>query len=68
VLLRTDVWPRGDLALANSMNHVFGVSVKSTDAAFMEMAEAWRPWRAVAARLLWRHYLSDDYERDSRRR
>jgi DNA-3-methyladenine glycosylase II len=23
-----------------------------------DLAEAWRPWRAVAARILWHHYLS----------
>jgi DNA-3-methyladenine glycosylase II len=24
--------------------------------AFQALAEAWRPWRSVAARLLWSHY------------
>jgi DNA-3-methyladenine glycosylase II len=56
-LLRPDVWPPGDRALAVSMGRVYGLSdAPSTDEATAR-AEAWRPHRAVAARLLWHEYL-----------
>ena len=55
-LLRPDVWPRGDLALRTAAAEVAG-SPKPTDAELAETAERWRPHRAVAARILWHHYL-----------
>lgn len=55
-LLRPDVWPRGDLALRTAAAEVAG-SAKPTDAELAETAERWRPHRAVAARILWHHYL-----------
>ena len=58
VLGRPDVWPRGDLALNKAMMDVMGLeSVPDNDKA-EEIAERWRPWRSVAARILWHHYLS----------
>ena len=59
VLLRPDVWPSGDLALAVSAHGVFELPRRPTDAELRDMSEAWRPWRAVAARLLWHKYLCD---------
>lgn len=55
-LLRPDVWPRGDLALRTAAAEVAG-SPKPTDAELAQTAERWRPHRAVAARVLWHHYL-----------
>ena len=55
-LLRPDVWPRGDLALRTAAAEVAG-SPKPTDAELAQTAERWRPHRAVAARILWHHYL-----------
>lgn len=55
-LLRPDVWPRGDLALRTAAAEVAG-SARPTDAELAETAERWRPHRAVAARILWHHYL-----------
>jgi DNA-3-methyladenine glycosylase II len=57
-LLRPDVWPPADIALAAAMQEVKGLDRRPTTAEMAETAEAWRPWRAVAARLLWHHYLS----------
>jgi len=57
-LLRPDVWPRGDLALAAAAQEVKGLPIRPSQAQLHDLAEAWRPWRAVAARLLWHHYLS----------
>jgi len=57
-LRRPDVWPHGDLALAVAAHHVKQLPVRPTYDALTAMSEAWRPWRAVAARILWHHYLS----------
>jgi DNA-3-methyladenine glycosylase II len=57
-LRRPDVWPPGDLGLHKSMAEVRGLkSVPSSDQA-ATYARRWRPWRAVAARLLWHAYLA----------
>ncbi len=58
VLLRQDAWPAGDLALAIAAQEVKGLPTRPTPAELEELAQAWRPWRAVAARLLWLHYLN----------
>lgn len=56
---RQDVWPRGDLALLKAMRDLKGLSDVPGDGAAAEIAEGWRPWRAVAARILWHFYLSE---------
>jgi DNA-3-methyladenine glycosylase II len=55
---RPDAWPSGDIALATSARDVLGLDARPAPAALLELAERWRPWRAVAARLLWHDYLS----------
>jgi DNA-3-methyladenine glycosylase II len=55
---RRDVWPRHDLALASAMRDVKRLRSLPTPERQLEIAEAWRPWRAVAARLMWHHYLN----------
>lgn len=57
-LLRPDVWPRGDLALALAVQHVKKLSRRPTEDELSMMSRAWQPWRSVAARLFWHHYLS----------
>ena len=57
VLGRPDVWPVGDIALAESVGAVKGLA-RRPDATEMErLADRWRPWRSVAARLFWHDYL-----------
>jgi DNA-3-methyladenine glycosylase II len=58
VLLRPDVWPAGDLALALAYQRLKGYPVRPGTQELAAIAEGWRPWRAVAARLLWHHYLN----------
>ncbi|MGH6854869.1 MAG: DNA-3-methyladenine glycosylase family protein [Aestuariivirga sp.] len=53
---RSDAWPAGDLALQVAAQHLFGLGKRPSGRELMEMAEPWRPWRSVAARLLWSHY------------
>jgi len=54
---RPDAWPAGDLALAVAAGEVKGLAARPTPAELGSLAEPWRPLRAVAAHLLWHHYL-----------
>src|SRR2546423_5526239 len=55
---RADIWPSGDLALVAAIREVKRMrSLPSADRVG-RIARAWSPWRAVAARVLWHHYLS----------
>jgi DNA-3-methyladenine glycosylase II len=56
-LRRPDIWPAGDLALQIAMQRVKQLVSRPTLAEMETLAEPWRPWRAVAARLLWHRYL-----------
>lgn len=56
-LRRPDVWPRGDLALASAARDVKRLDGLPTLDEQRQMAQAWTPWRSIAARLLWAHYL-----------
>jgi DNA-3-methyladenine glycosylase II len=53
---RADVFAPGDLALQEGARMVFDLPERPRPAALRRMAEAWSPWRAVAARLLWAYY------------
>jgi DNA-3-methyladenine glycosylase II len=55
---RPDAWPSGDLALAVAAAEVKRLPARPSPLDLDRMAELWRPWRAVAARLLWHAYLS----------
>jgi DNA-3-methyladenine glycosylase II len=58
VLGRPDVWPVGDLALATAIGESLGLGRRPDRAEVIALGEAWRPWRSVAARLLWHDYLA----------
>lgn len=58
VLRRPDVWPAGDLALATAAFSVKRLKERPTPEALTKLAEPWRPFRSVAARMLWQHYLA----------
>lgn len=54
---RPDVWPGGDVALREMVGRFDGTdrpSVREMEA----RGERWRPWRAMAARVLWASYLA----------
>lgn len=57
---RADIWPAGDLALAVSAKDLLSLKRKPTPDELETIAERWRPYRAVAARMLWQHYLFRD--------
>jgi DNA-3-methyladenine glycosylase II len=56
-LMRPDVWPHGDQALVTGAVELIGLDVRPTFDELSAIAERWRPFRAVAARVLWHHYL-----------
>ena len=57
---RPDIWPIGDIALASASQAAHGLPVRPTQEELALRAEGWRPWRAVAARILWHGYLSGE--------
>jgi DNA-3-methyladenine glycosylase II len=58
VLLRPDIWPSGDLALAQAIQNVKRLPERPNLRKLDEIAEHWKPFRAVAARILWHAYLN----------
>ncbi len=56
-LRRPDVWPQGDLALASSLFEVKRLDRSPTKEEQEALTRGWAPWRSVAARILWAHYL-----------
>ena len=53
---RADVFAANDLALQEGAKLLFGLENRPKEREMRAMAEAWSPWRAVAARLLWAYY------------
>ena len=53
---RADVFAPGDLALQEAARILYDLPERPKPRAFREMAQAWSPWRSVAARLLWAYY------------
>jgi DNA-3-methyladenine glycosylase II len=60
VLRRPDVWPPGDLALAAAAQDLKRLDHRPSSRELEAIAEQWRPWRSVAARILWHHYLNPE--------
>lgn len=58
-LRRPDVWPPGDLALHRSLALLRPRRAVPTSEEARAFAARWRPWRAVAARILWHGYLGE---------
>lgn len=65
-LLRPDVMPKGDIALHAAWHTISGEKRPSSDE-FLGIAERWKPFRSVAARLLWHFYLSERKQPAERR-
>jgi DNA-3-methyladenine glycosylase II len=57
-LRRPDIWPKGDLALLVAMQSLKNFATRPTPEEFEVIGEKWRPYRSVAARMLWHFYLS----------
>jgi DNA-3-methyladenine glycosylase II len=57
-LRRPDIWPVGDLALTAAVQQVKGLEARPSLQELETLSLAWEPWRAVAARIFWHHYLN----------
>ncbi len=57
-MLRADVMPKGDLALHVAWQKLKKSEQRPTSEEFLRTAEKWKPFRSVAARLLWHFYLN----------
>lgn len=53
---RLDIFPAGDVALQHGLRMAAGLEAKPAEAELHARAEAWRPFRGVAAHLLWGYY------------
>lgn len=58
-LRRPDIWPVGDLALAVAVQDVKRLRRRPEPERLEKLAEPWRPYRSVAARMLWQRYLKE---------
>jgi DNA-3-methyladenine glycosylase II len=56
-LQRTDLFPLGDIALVNSLKEVKQLHAHTTKEEMLAIAESWRPYRTVAAMILWHAYI-----------
>jgi len=54
---RPDIWPAEDLGLRVAIQWLKGLPERPSGAYLRTLGEAWRPWRSVAACLLWQFYL-----------
>ena len=56
-LQRSDLFPLGDIALVNSLKHVKQLHPQTTKEEMLAIAESWRPYRTIAAMILWHAYI-----------
>lgn len=59
-----DAWPAGDIALQEAMRLGLALDRRPNTKAATELAEDWRPWRGVAAHLLWAYYRYARHDHD----
>jgi len=51
-----DAFPSGDLAVQEAARLAYGLEHRPDAKALTALAESWRPWRGVAAKVLWAYY------------
>lgn len=56
-LQRTDLFPLGDIALVNSLKETKQLHAQISKEEMLEIAEPWRPYRTIAAMILWHAYI-----------
>jgi DNA-3-methyladenine glycosylase II len=64
-LQRTDCFPAGDIALVKSIKAVKGLPANCPKGDILAVADKWRPYRTIAAYLLWHSYLSERNRKSS---
>jgi DNA-3-methyladenine glycosylase II len=58
VLHRADIFPIGDLAAVNALKRLKQLPKDTSREMLLQITEQWKPYRTVAAFLLWHFYLS----------
>ena len=56
-LQRTDLFPLGDIALVNSLKEIKQLHPHITREDMLSIAEPWKPYRTIAAMILWHAYI-----------
>jgi DNA-3-methyladenine glycosylase II len=56
-LQRIDLFPLGDIALVNSLKEVKQLPKDISKEKLLKIAESWRPYRTIAAMILWHAYI-----------
>lgn len=51
-----DLFPARDVAIQAAVQHAFGLAERPGEKALYQIAAAWAPWRATAARLWWAYH------------
>jgi DNA-3-methyladenine glycosylase II len=51
-----DAFPAGDLALQEAARLAAELEARPSEKELLALAESWRPWRGVAAKVLWAYY------------
>ncbi|MEO0835702.1 MAG: DNA-3-methyladenine glycosylase 2 family protein [Cyanobacteria bacterium J06642_3] len=64
-LQRPDVFPAKDLAVAIAVKEIKNLSQRPTAAELEMIAESWKPYRAIATKILWHYYLNRKSKNDS---
>jgi DNA-3-methyladenine glycosylase II len=59
-LLHPDIWPAGDLAMMKSYKNLKGLKSLPDKEEAIKIGERYKPWRSVAARLLWHYYINEN--------
>ena len=59
-LQRPDAFPKGDLGVILAYQKLKKLETRPTPDELEIIAEQWRPWRAIAARILWHYYLNKE--------
>ncbi|MEM7594122.1 MAG: DNA-3-methyladenine glycosylase 2 family protein [Cyanobacteria bacterium P01_A01_bin.83] len=57
-LQRPDVFPAKDLAVAIALQEIKNLPQRPTADELEVIAEAWKPYRAIATKILWHYYLN----------
>ena len=52
-----DIFPLGDIALVNSLKHIKQLPPHTTKEELLTVIEPWKPYRTIAAFLLWHAYI-----------
>jgi DNA-3-methyladenine glycosylase II len=64
---RADAFAAGDLALQTAAANVLQLAERPSREELLEIAERWRPWRGVAAHMLWAYYKIPVERRDRKK-